>query len=280
MANIHWHLGYYGAAKMELKRDKKSLEFDRESHLTEEALRMDMLVIKKRPAKVISNEVGKIFKKHNIWEFKGFKGSLNIDSYYKAVGYACIYKTRPKRVNEIPKEEVTVTFLRQAYPRDMFKILKEDGVVITEKYPGIYYLTGNVMFDTQVIVVKELDHKKHPALKVITRDADEDDIRRFLDEASLVTEPQELLEVQAVLQVSMAANEKLYEDIMRRDQAMSNAVKNVMKDVIEEERADASTIAILENIRKMMKNLKLTAQQAMQALELSAEEQKKYSAMI
>jgi len=65
---------------------------------------------------------------------------------------------------------------------------------------------------------------------------------------------------------------------------MCPALRDLMKDeiakIIAEERAEAIRDTRLVNIRKMMKNLNITAQQAMQALELSAEDQAKYSAMI
>ena len=282
MANIHWHLAYYGASKAEFNKNRTDLSFDREHHVTEESLRMDMLVIKKNPKAVIKNEIGEIFKTHNIWEFKGFKSPLNIDSYYRAVGYACIYQSQPQKKKEdrISIDEVTLSFLRQGYPRDLFRELKKRGVVVTQKYPGVYYLSGNIMFDTQVIVVKDLDADKHPALKVITKEARESDVRNFLYDVSLVTDPEELKELQAVLQVSMAANGELYEEIMRRDEKMTKVVKDVMKDVIAEERAEATADTKLVDIKELMKNMKWTAEQAMKALGISVADQAKYSAML
>ena len=280
MANIQWHLAYFGVSKLEFKRYRKDLSFRREAHLTEDSLRMDMLVIKKNPSAEIKNEIGRLFRQHNIWEFKGYKDSLNIDSYYKTVGYACIYKGQSERVNDIPKEEVTVSFLRYSYPRDLFKKLEGYGVKIEKKYPGVYYLSGNVMFDTQVIVTKELDSKKHPVLKVITKNAREEDVRKFLNDTKSIKDAEELKEVNAVLQVSMAANEKLYDEIIRRDDDMTQAAKRIMGDVIAEERAEAAANTKLVDIKKLMKTMKWTAKQAMQALEIPDTDQPKYSAML
>ena len=61
---------------------------------------------------------------------------------------------------------------------------------------------------------------------------------------------------------------------------MCQALKDLMKDEIAEERAEATTDTNLGNIKKMMKNLKMTAAQAMKALEIPDSEQAKYSAML
>ncbi len=48
---------------------------------------MDLLIIKK-PANVqIENEIGHIFKKYNVVEYKSPDDSLSIDDFYKTTGY-------------------------------------------------------------------------------------------------------------------------------------------------------------------------------------------------
>ena len=143
MNKNHWHPAFCGATEWELKKNKKDLVFDTEHQLSKEPLRMDMLVIKKNPDAVIENEIGKIFKRYNVVEFKGSGDGLTIDDYYKIVGYACLYKGLGKHVNEIPAKELTITFMREAYPRELFKILTEAGVKIKEEYNGIYYLQSS-----------------------------------------------------------------------------------------------------------------------------------------
>ena len=109
-----WHPAFCGATKWELKLNKADLFFDPEHLLSEEPLRIDMLVIKKQSAVAVENEIGKIFKQHNIVEFKGGGDGLTIDDYYKAVGYASIYKSLGEHINEIPAQEITVTLIREA----------------------------------------------------------------------------------------------------------------------------------------------------------------------
>ena len=61
---------------------------------------------------------------------------------------------------------------------------------------------------------------------------------------------------------------------------MCQALKELMKEEIAEERAEATADTKLVDIKKIMKNLKMTAKQAMQALEIPDAEQAKYSAML
>ena len=61
---------------------------------------------------------------------------------------------------------------------------------------------------------------------------------------------------------------------------MCPALRDLMKDEIAEERAEAKTDTRLRNIRQLMKNMKWSAEQAMKALGISDADQVKYSAMI
>lgn len=251
------------------------LEFDPEHQLSKEPLRMDMLVIKKDPTVSIKNEIGSIFKHHNVVEFKGIGDELSIDDYYKVIGYAALYKSLGKHVNEIPTEEISLTLIREAYPRNLLRILEGYGVTALEKYKGIYYLTGNIVFDTQIIVTRELDGNKHSSLKILSKNAQESDVCKFLEEAKLAKESGDLQNIDAVLRVSLSANKKLYEELRRNDK-MCQALKELMKDEIAEERADEKLI----DIRELMKNMKWSAEQAMDALGIPDADQAKYSAML
>ena len=237
MDKNHWHPAFCGATEWELKKNKKDLVFDTEHQLSKEPLRMDMLVIKKNPDAVIENEIGKIFKRYNVVEFKGSGDGLTIDDYYKIVGYACLYKGLGKHVNEIPAKELTITFMREAYPRELFKILTEAGVKIKEEYNGIYYLSGNITFDTQIIVTKQLDGDKHAGLRILSKHAEERDVRKFLEEAGLTKEQDDLQNIDAMLQVSVAENMALYGEV-RRNKDMCEALRTLMKDEIDKEVAE------------------------------------------
>ncbi len=67
MKRQHWHPAFCGATEWELKQNRDDLTFEAEHYLSKEPLRVDMLVIKKRSDARIINEIGKIFRQHNIY---------------------------------------------------------------------------------------------------------------------------------------------------------------------------------------------------------------------
>lgn len=50
----------------------------------------------------------------------------------------------------MPSDQITVSLFREKYPNKLFEKLREEGHEIEKKHPGIYYITNNVTFPTQV----------------------------------------------------------------------------------------------------------------------------------
>lgn len=126
-----------------------------------------------------------------------------------------------------------------------------------------------------MVVTKNLDGARHAGLKILTSKADEKDIRQFLMDAKLATEPGDLHNIDAVLQVSVSANNEIYEKV-RGDKKMCEALKELMKDEIAEEKSEARYDTKIEDIKNVMKNLKLSAEQAMDAIGISADSRGMY----
>ena len=290
-AEIRWHPGFYGAAEIELISDKDVLEFQREYILGKEPVRMDLLIIKKLADVRIENEIGRIFKRYNVVEYKSPEDGLSIDDYYKTVGYACLYKGLGDRVNQIPAEELTVSIFRENYPRELFEELRRAGRVLEERFPGIFYITGNVLFDTQVVVTGRLSGEPHSGLRILSRTAAEEDVRAFLRQARELTNPGDRNNADAVLQVSISANEVLYEKI-RRDSGMCEALRRLMKDeiaeILEEEttkakvegREEGMDNAMLSAITNLMDTMKWTAEEAMEAIKVPLADRGRYSSQL
>ena len=87
---IQWHPRFVAAMGMEFKEDRENLEFESEHNLNMKPLEIDLLVIKKEPYTEIHNEIGKIFRKYNIMEYKSPEDSLSIDRFYKVTG-VCLF---------------------------------------------------------------------------------------------------------------------------------------------------------------------------------------------
>ena len=74
-----------------------------------------------------------------------------------------------------------------------------------ERYIIIYYVNG-LLVPTQIVVTNQLNSQNHESLKVLSKSAQTDDIQRFTELASAFTEPGDKEKADAVLQVSVAAN--------------------------------------------------------------------------
>ena len=129
----------------------------------------------------------------------------------------------------------------------------EDGAVIEQKFPGIYYITGNTLFPVQIVVAKELDKQTHSSLRVLTDNADIEDVETFLQNSVKTSEPWEREDIDAVLQASVSANKELYEAI-RRDSGMCQALRELMKDEIEDAEKRAEKRGEIRGERRGEKN--------------------------
>ena len=185
---IQWHPGFYAAAEIELREDRSKLEFHREYNLSKKPLQIDLLIIEKLNNVPLQNELGAIFRRYNIIEYKSPDDRLNIDDFFKTIGYAFLYKGLGEFVNQIPLEELTVS----------------------------------------------LFHEASPALKMLTQKLTQSDLLDFMECANSFTEPGDRQNADAVLQVSVSANKKIYDQVRRNNIIMCEALRELFKDELEE----------------------------------------------
>ena len=179
---------------------------------------------------------------------------------------------------QIPGDELTVSMVRDGYPEKLFSAITESGGKIDQKYPGIYHISGVVNIPTQVIVTSEMDRKLHASLRILTKRAKEEDVENFLRMARAFTEPGDRHNADVILQLSVSANREVYEEIKRRDPILCEALRDLMKEEIQEERQEAADIVAVAMIKNAMKTLGLDAINAMKSLGVSEKDQIRYAA--
>ncbi len=233
ISQIDWHSGFAGGLSLCMRQYNSHIIIEREHNLTKEPLRMDFLIIKKTDSIIIDNDIGRAFRKYNIIEYKNPNDDLNIDVIWKVIGYAGIYKSTGKRFNEIPANEITLTVIRARKPNKLFNMLKAEGNGIIEEKEGIYRIDGIISIPLRIVVLNEIDDRKLLALKIMRYNADENDIRDFLTEASIFNEQGDLQDVNAVVLVSGKANSDLY-DRLRGEDKMNDFLMELMADEIKE----------------------------------------------
>lgn len=232
---LQWHPAFCAATELELRQDLDVLELIPEYNLSKKPLQIDLVIIKKMDWKrTLQNEIGHIMRGHNILEYKGPGDELTIDSFFKVIGYASLYKAQRIAVNKIPASEVTVSFFRNAYPKALFLELKKEGYILKKMYPGIYYVRGKVPFPVQVVVTSQLERKAHCSLRVLTTQVEMQDAELFLEQIHYLESKNERSNIDSVLQVSVNANKQVY-SLLRRQNEMCEALRELMKDEIEKE---------------------------------------------
>ena len=87
---VQRHPVFAAAVNLELMESRDGLVFEREYNLNTKPLEIDLLIIRKDKTTRVENEIGHIFRRHNILEYKLPEDHLNIDSFYKAQAYAAL----------------------------------------------------------------------------------------------------------------------------------------------------------------------------------------------
>ena len=225
---IQWHPGFVAAINLELAENRDDLIYEKEYNLNTEPLEIDLLVIKKDKDVQIANEIGRMFKGHNILEYRSPEDRMDIDSFYKAGAYASLYKAYGETVDERKADDITVSLVREAKPDGLFRYFREHKVEVSNPYPGIYYVLDGVLFFTQVIVTRELNGKSHGWLKSLSDKLKKQEMEALLKRARSLSGKLDRELADAVLEVSVKANREIVEEL-KGDEAMCQALLEIME---------------------------------------------------
>ena len=131
------HPGFVAAMNFEFREFRENMDdliYEKEYNLSTKPLEIDLLVIKKEPNVQISNEIGKLFRGHNVVEYKSPEDHLDIDVFYKTGAYGSLYKSFGETVDERAADDITITIIRDAKPEGLFRYFKEHGIRMTNPY--------------------------------------------------------------------------------------------------------------------------------------------------
>lgn len=234
-ANLQWHPAFVAAMDLEFEQNRADLKFEKEYNLNTKPLEIDLLVIKKEASIQITSEIGKLFKGYNIVEYKSPEDHLDIDTFYKTLAYACLYKSYGKTVDAIKAENITISIIRQIKPVALFSYFKKRGWNITEHCAGIYYLTVKNWFSTQFVVTNELDWDVHGWLKALSNNLKKDDFQKLLDKRNHLAEKADKELADSILEVSFGANKKIFEELIG-DESMYETLMEIMEPRIQKMR--------------------------------------------
>ena len=203
---IDWHSAMFSAISLILKPYRFNLTLEREHLLNLMPTRIDCLVVKRNGDIPIDLDVFRLFRKHNVIEFKSYRDDLDENVIWHTIGYAASYKSMESGVSA---EEMTITIFRTSFPRKLLKELEEHGWKIEEKYHNIFYLTGKIDVPIQIVVAQGLGEDYIP-LEILTGRAKEADVRRFIEFRESLTDRNDKIYADAVLWACAEANSMLF----------------------------------------------------------------------
>ena len=233
-----WHPAFFGSLQIEFEQEADKLIFENEHQLGTKPMAIDVLIIKKISTEPVKKNIGRIFRKYNIIEYKSPDDYLSIDDFYKVYGYTCFYKYDSSTVDEIKITDVTITFVSERYPYKLIKHLINTKKYTISKYTaGIYYINGDII-PIQIIVRKRLSQRENLWLSSLTNNLTQKEQAKTLLKSYGKHKENQLY--RSVMETITKNNRQLFEkedddmcqtleDIMnKREETIRNSTKNQM----------------------------------------------------
>ncbi len=161
---------------------------------------------------------------------------LCIDDFYKGYAYTYFYKADRTPVNSILLEELTISFVCQNYPRELFRhLIKERNLQVQKAHEGIYYVIGDTL-PIQIVVTGELSKKESLWLRNLTNRLESTKDAEELLKDYKKHKKNTLYE--SVMDIIVRANEEKFEEARR----MCKALEELMKDELEAKKNEGQEI--------------------------------------
>lgn len=248
---LQWHPAFFAGLQIELAEEAQYLIFENEHQLGTKPKEIDVLVIKKDSNVAIRKNIGRIFRKHNIIEYKSPEDYLSIDDFYKVLGYGCFYKSDVTTVDAIKAREITISFVTKRYPQKVIRhLVKEKKLQIRKADNGIYYVEGDY-FPIQFVVTSQLSVNENFWLHSLTNDLKEtSEARKII--SRYTNYPKSNL-YQSVMEIIVKANKELFEEASGMCNALFDLVKDDVKERIEAEVRAEVRESVIAEVRESVK---------------------------
>ena len=156
--------------------------------------------------------------------------------------------------------DITLTFLRIS----LLSYLERHGFSLSQKFAGVYYVSGIAELKIQIVVGAELEGDEFVPLRVQKENASEDDIRKFIEMCGELREQAEKDMAHTIIQISNSNNKELYDKILE-EKNMSLAIDNLIADKLaakaEESRAEGRREERADLLSRLQSSGMLTQEQ-------------------
>lgn len=269
-----WHPAFCAAMRLELRENKADLGYEPEYTLNMKPLLIDLLVIKLEKSVIIKNEIGRIFRGHNILEYKSPLDELNIDTYFKTLAYANLYKANASTVDGIKADDITITIVRREKPVKLFEWFAVQGYEVEEAYKGIYYVKSHDFYAIQIVASRELSKAEHTWLMALTDDMKHSDAEQLVYCIHDLVQSDDREYADAVLQLAIKENQVAF-GVVKDGEYMCEALMELMKPEFDaavnaaEARSDARRL--VQSVEANMRNFNIDLETACRGNDITVE---------
>jgi hypothetical protein len=219
---ISWHPAFVEGLKENYKAYGDGLEFKDEFQLSKEPLKIDVIVVKKRPDIIVDTGTGRIFRGHNIFEYKSPTDYVSVEDFQKSCAYAWLYAIESKA----DMTDITLSFVVTAYPKALLDYCVHNlGYTVEKKYPGVHYIMGSFV-PIQAIVSPKLDGDERLWLGSLRNDLKTAEMEELLRAA---TKRETAKHHKAYLHVILAANPNTLREV--RALVMTQGLREALIDM-------------------------------------------------
>jgi hypothetical protein len=200
--------------KADLYKYRGVLEYEPEFQLNFEPLRIDLLIIKKAAGVVIDTGIARIFRGHNLFEYKSPDDYLSVDDFKKTLAYVLLYSIHER----VPLSDVTLSIVVTAHPRAALAFIQDEAAqTVTKTTPGVHETTF-LNVPVQIIQSKLLDAGENQFLSALRKDNDVDSFRAAIDSSDRFDTEVLSTMLAVYLDVISSANPAVYKEVFRMTQ--------------------------------------------------------------
>ena len=222
-----WHSWMNALLHIVLHRYPVTIE--REYLLGSQPPRADFLILKEQAIVDLGLEIFRIFREHNIVEFKSPDDELNESVLWKCIGYAGFYMS----IKGLSPSQVTLTLIRDARPLRFFDEMKE-YLHADPQTKGIYQIQNwQVTFPIQLIVTSELPGPEYAGFRSISKKPSVEDIALMFQNHEQETDPELIGFYRDYWNVSVRLTGEPLEEAKRRVPQMAKDLMEFLKPEID-----------------------------------------------
>ena len=183
-----WHAGFEALLRIEAHKYGGRVRIKTEHLLGEEPPRADFVVLIDEDGLLADKEIFRIFRKHNICEYKNPHAALNERVIRKGCGYVNLYIGTAEHEGDVPSDQVTLSIFRAAKPEKLFQEMAEKGQLTEDATKGIYHVKGIIDLPFQIVITSELEGPEYAAYRALTDHASEVDVEQVIRDGSRETD--------------------------------------------------------------------------------------------